>query len=126
MVGTRLIRGRWARWESDRAAQESHSLSHAGLARCQASEQRRGLTRAFRHRSPGLGAGAFRAQGLSPTLSHAPCKPLCGIRGGRSHLTTPPSRQKRKPSMDEEGRAHGVGVRRRAVEREGLLEGKGP
>lgn len=30
-----------------------------GLARWQASEQGRGLTREFRHRSPGLGAGAL-------------------------------------------------------------------
>ena len=117
----RPIRGRRAHWESDRAAQEPHSPS-LGLAPGVGG----GLTREFRHHSPGLPTGAFRAQGLSAaTLSHAPCKPLCGTRGGKSHLTMSPSRQKRKPSMDEEGRAHGVGVRRRAVERKGLLEGKG-
>ena len=40
-----------------------------------------GVTREFRHHSPGLGTRALRAQSLSaPTLCHAPCKPLCDIR----------------------------------------------
>lgn len=36
------IRGRWAPWERDKAAQESNLPSPVGLAQCQASEQMRG------------------------------------------------------------------------------------
>ena len=76
--------------------------------------------------SAGLGTGALRAQSLSaPTLCHALCKALGGIRGGKSLLTMSPSCQKRKPSMDEKGRPDGVVVREKVCGEEGLLEGMG-
>ena len=76
--------------------------------------------------SPRLGTGALRAQSLSaPTLCHAPCKPLCGIRGGKSRLTMSPSCQKGKPSMDEKGRADEVGDQEKVCGEGGLAGGEG-
>ena len=76
--------------------------------------------------SPGLGTGALRAQSLSaPTLCHALCKPLGGIRGGKSHLTMSPSCQKRKPSMDDKGRPDGVVVWEKVCGEGGLAGGEG-
>ena len=79
----------------------------------------------FRHHSPGLVPGALGAQSpLAPTLCHAPCKALSGIRGGESFFTMPPSCQKRKPSMGEKGRAHGVGGQEKMCGEGGLAGGE--
>ena len=76
--------------------------------------------------SPGLGTGALRAQRLSaPTLCHALCKPLSGIRSGKSHVTMSPSCQKRKPIMDEKGKVNGVRVREKMCGEGGLAGGEG-
>ena len=50
---------------------------------------------------------------------------LGGIRSGKSPLTISPSCQKRKPSLDEKGRADGVGDQEKVCGVGGLAGGEG-
>ena len=119
------IRGRWASCESDRAAQESNSASQVGLAQCQASEWMRRGHHGVQASSPGLGTGALRVRVYWHPLCAMLCANLGGIRDGKSHLTMAPSCQKRKPSMDEKGRADGVGDQEKGCGERGLAGGEG-